>query len=494
MELVRDWMRQCDAKHLGCRPDPSLSNFTPTRLIRITNDRFVALVKPDTSVRMQWCSLSYVWGMAGDSFKTTSANVEAYYRGIETSILPRTIRDAISVCYRIGVPYLWVDSLCIIQDDKEDLRRELHGMPQIYQQARLTIVASCANEASEGFLHKRGFFFKSCPPISIRHLQDNGIERRLTLFEKLGRTSSNEPISNRAWCFQETLLSPRRLEYRSQSLRLVCREHDYTYGLEDITPFLLKDSIDTMPWHELVAAYSARKLTFRSDKLRAIGALARIVAARDDANYMAGLFRDTAISDLCWRLKTPALPRPEEHRGPTWSWISVDSVVQYERNVEHFKKVRARLLRAEIATRYTGGEFDEIGSASLTLTLPIKLATIKSTGPGFGERDGDVCNFRVQVDGHPIPLHGILDALEDEWQDIGNSKELANPVWAGLLGETKGSWVGLLLKRDKESGTFRRIGILDCCEWSDYLTWDNGRHLGCAQKFNSFELGTVTIV
>lgn len=94
--------------------------------------------------------------MASDlSFETKRCNVEARFAGFQVSSLPLTLRDAIRVTRALNIPFLWIDSLCIVQDDTEDWKREASKMESVYSNAEITIAATCANSSWDGFLKRR---------------------------------------------------------------------------------------------------------------------------------------------------------------------------------------------------------------------------------------------------------------------------------------------------------------------------------------------------
>ncbi|EIW53238.1 HET-domain-containing protein, partial [Trametes versicolor FP-101664 SS1] len=143
LALVKDHIDECVYGHERCIalsvfPDP----FLPTRLIDCTDINHPRLVTT-SGRRGKYLTLSYVWG--GDQVhKTTTTNISTYSRRIDPFLLPATIRDAIYVTQTLGFQFLWIDSLCIIQDSDEDKLHELGHMHDIYRYAHLTIIAASA--------------------------------------------------------------------------------------------------------------------------------------------------------------------------------------------------------------------------------------------------------------------------------------------------------------------------------------------------------------
>jgi hypothetical protein len=102
----------------------------------------------------KYIALSYVWGEP-QAHSTTQDRLEMYQGGIELSALPQTIRDAIRVTHSLGYRFLWIDSLCILQDSDEDKRNEIGNMRSIYSDSSLVIIAASAKKVGDGFLQTR---------------------------------------------------------------------------------------------------------------------------------------------------------------------------------------------------------------------------------------------------------------------------------------------------------------------------------------------------
>jgi RNA polymerase subunit RPABC4/transcription elongation factor Spt4 len=157
LQHAREWISKCRSSHKLC--STASDNFTPTRLLKIQTSgtlTSVSLIDPLPAEHVKWAALSYVWG--GDQmFKTTLSSLSRMNEEFPIQRLPRTLHDACLVCRELGLEHLWVDCLCIIQDDASDLARELAVMSKIFQRAWVTISASTAFSARDGFLHNRGY-------------------------------------------------------------------------------------------------------------------------------------------------------------------------------------------------------------------------------------------------------------------------------------------------------------------------------------------------
>jgi Heterokaryon incompatibility protein (HET) len=219
---ARQWLRVCDSASnpIGCRNTDKVP--MPTRLIQIQAGDHprvprICLMSPERHV--EYAALSYCWG--GDqAWKTTEANMQAAHSSIEFSTFPRTIQDAVHVTQGIGLQNLWVDSLCIIQDNEDDVIHEIAKMSDIFTGAYVTIVAASAASSCHGFLQPRtlpgrenGFRFPCRLP--------NGSHGEGFLAP--GVEAPHDPILSRAWVLQETVLSPRLLYCSFRQLQWFCR-------------------------------------------------------------------------------------------------------------------------------------------------------------------------------------------------------------------------------------------------------------------------------
>ncbi|KAL8685274.1 MAG: hypothetical protein Q9218_007866, partial [Villophora microphyllina] len=344
---ARRLLDECDRDHKDCKwgrdwefdianRRRAPADFAPSRLVDVAQDPNTVRVIDtrdgpplDPIYGRAWACLSYAWG--GDQIvKTTKANLAKYAAGISLVVLPPTIRDAVKVCRRLGLKYLWVDCLCIVQDNDKDMENELQNMAFIYRQAYVTIIAASASGVWQGFLHDRGYFFNNDdmpPPIQLRCLTSKGEETSLLAFpEPKGRTiEDGNPTEERGWTYQERYLSKRVLYYGFRGLTYMC---DLAQdGLEskkhDLSP------LNDAEWHEVVEEYSQRQMFEPSkNKFNAISAVA--LKFCEPEQYAAGLRTKHLVSDLAWRVVRGRRDenlhlRPQTYRAPSWSWVAVDN-------------------------------------------------------------------------------------------------------------------------------------------------------------------------
>ncbi|KAH9895541.1 heterokaryon incompatibility protein-domain-containing protein [Xylariomycetidae sp. FL2044] len=246
---VKDWIYRCKREH-GAKYASAQPSTLPSRLLALDQYR-VRLVHTE-----QWTdgaekspgewpayiALSHCWGDLGISFRTMNSNLPLMESGVEISLLPRTFQDAIVTTKSLGLSYIWIDSICIIQDDQQDWERESSQMADIYRSAYLTIAATRDSgldhrpalinhpDRWKPFVAKRGEF---CRSFSLRNGHDI---RDLSHTGTLGENAVDVmgvgyPLLSRAWFFQERLLSPRVLHFGHSELVWECRCAFLTHDL-----------------------------------------------------------------------------------------------------------------------------------------------------------------------------------------------------------------------------------------------------------------------
>ncbi|VUC31679.1 unnamed protein product [Clonostachys rosea] len=287
--------------------------------------------------------LSYCWGGA-DFIRLTKGNCENLKERIPSESLPRLFRDFISLARKLGIFYVWIDSLCIVQDDLNDWKVEAARMAEIYSQSLLTVSATGGRDPSWGLEYPRPDEDIVCGQIRRRVIR--------VLPEIL---SPSFPVMGRAWCFQERLLSPRVLHFGPEGVFWECatgtlseygNSHDFTtYGGLNRQRFC--DACSSClnagdSWRNIVQHYTALSMTNPTDRLPAIMGLSvalRDYGRRDElGEYLSGLWEKSLLTDFLWErlLKTTSLV-PQKSTGstlaPSWSWASISGPVIYSEPV-----------------------------------------------------------------------------------------------------------------------------------------------------------------
>ncbi|KAF2122009.1 heterokaryon incompatibility protein-domain-containing protein, partial [Lophiotrema nucula] len=252
----------------------------------------------------QYAALSYCWGKA-QTFTTTAETYVARCRGFNLTELPQTIRDAVIVTREMGLRFLWVDAICIIQGDSADWVAESSKMAQVYGNAAITICATGSPNTVSGLFGPR-WTAKRDAIVVCSACSSGGKTGTMFISARLGSVDDaldGAVLNTRAWCLQERILSRRIIHFAEDQLYWECQQClSAEEGLVVASGSPLKHSLrtsgsDTWPtiarnWHIIVDAYSRRHLSHLSDKLPAVSGLGRIVHQRANTEYLAGLWRE----------------------------------------------------------------------------------------------------------------------------------------------------------------------------------------------------------
>ncbi|KAI0139085.1 HET-domain-containing protein [Hypoxylon sp. NC0597] len=409
IQWVKSRLDHC-FKHHAC--SNGINKPLPARILAFERSHdgeiSVKLVEnPDESSR--YAVLSHCWG-SHLSCTTKTNNLSDMTQGIQWTELPRTFQDAIRYCLELGVFYLWIDALCILQDDNNDWQVESARMADIYQNSYISLAATSSDCSTSGCFPKqpmtdaeRAFEAVSVAGEVYQILVRHQLSHWSTPPTDLSRR--NNPLLSRGWVFQERLLAPRILHFCSQELAWECGEQtccecgslpesqnlkmqfalatglksedelveseyenaqdrfeqwrtrylrDNEFGRNDsdnnemnearLVARLgypqLKELFELAPksrldlaidqWHRIVEQYSPLALTKDADRLPALSGLAERMAPFL-GKYLAGLWNKSLLRDMAWRVDKldPGHRRPAKYRGPSWSWVSVNTGVSF---------------------------------------------------------------------------------------------------------------------------------------------------------------------
>ncbi len=278
--------------------------------------------------------------------------------GFLPDIAPATFRDAIEFSRKLGIRYLWIDSLCIVQGDQKDWETEASRMARVYRDATLTLSASSASADSEGFLKHRPSRHST---INITSSSGQSVEVYLSeRFANRAITGDPEynviqPLDTRGWCLQECFLSNRQIKFLNTKILWSCQNVDLDEGYQDNlngamgiqgthqnVMYLFRNvqkarhrtltlTTPYSSWYNMITEFTKRSLTFASDVLPALSGLAYEVAMHDKGKYCAGVWWEDIAFGICWKksatLKLAA--GPDEYIAPSWSWASIVGPVEF---------------------------------------------------------------------------------------------------------------------------------------------------------------------
>ncbi|TVY33653.1 hypothetical protein LSUB1_G006306 [Lachnellula subtilissima] len=482
-DLIRGWIHRCDERHTRCKKlRTALSWQGPTRLIDVGNvgSKNVCVCFTVLENAVQYAALSYCWGGEQES-KTVSARLEERRKGFPLAELSETIQDAVITTRRLGLRYLWVDAICIIQDDEADGERERSRMDQIYSGASITIVAARARMAADGFLQHRDvikFYGTVCRVKYRRSSEGNGEVGSGFLSANGLDITYDDPIDLRGWTFQERHRSFRTLRFGSKQTVWECpgdlcvdggenfvnkssSEGLFTGTVTDLSyPYHLddprnKDELGYVlkAWQDLVQEYSERTLSQRTDRLPAFAAMAKAFGTflqLEPEQYLAGLWAFDICMQLRWRRPDHVLGDGwcNERHGPTWSWASLDGPIAFDHPRLRMGVDTLKLVKDECQIGWKSPDFKygEVEFARLTV-YGFLCRSIWREENFIGRRHGT--------------QHSIVLPLKAHWDCY---EERAPEVWCleinrNTSGERQTSY-GILLAKPV-GNIYKRLGYFE---------------------------------
>lgn len=340
----------------------------PKRLIdtqrKSPSNHDVRLEETNGKIR-KYIALSHCWG-GEQPIKLCKRTFASMKKRIPWTTIPKNLQDAITFARDLEIRWIWIDTLCIIQDEVADWQRESAKMANIYEGAHLTIVAANSSNCNESFLRPR----RSGAPVP--KLSGQVWVRKKHDHENL----ETAPLFSRGWAYQERLLSTRMVIFGNEELYWECKtdqlcECGSQDGKMQARPLKRQwkpgesyhwQSVERHDyWHECIAAFTSCKLTFCKDKLPALSGIASRSKSHSDDIYLAGLWKDRLIRDLCWQQNDDSKRTlPTVYRAPTWSWASIDAQIinQFEIGCDReFKVAAAPNIKRVAALRRDDEEF-----------------------------------------------------------------------------------------------------------------------------------------
>lgn len=333
----------CDSSHMECHINKI--DRLPTRLLHVeeipgdtstgTAHRVQLVTTKELPADTKYAALSYCWGKQ-NGLRLTKSNYQFLIVDIPYNQLPATIQDSVLVTIALGLQYVWVDALCIVQDSPEDWSHEASRMCDVYQGCSITLAASGASDSEDGLFAVRD------------PLRQTPCRLLSTMQAYILGNDPDKPsaLDTRAWAVQEMLLPARSITFGSY-LSWECRERSIDeFGRENsglgqqqqlYSTILEPESTDPVDisktlelWHRILERYSATNLSVKGDKLAAITGLGSAFERRTGWTLVFGLWEPFIIQDLLWYRHHWDHCDPTGLR-PSWSWASQDGALKFDR-------------------------------------------------------------------------------------------------------------------------------------------------------------------
>ncbi|PMD40830.1 HET-domain-containing protein [Hyaloscypha variabilis F] len=502
MNLAAEWLKDCLSNHDSCqRP---LETELPTRVIDVGRDGDNPQLFIANGAKGHYVTLSHRWGES-TPLTTTMSTLGKRVNGITMAELPRTFQDAVRCTRYLGYKYLWIDSLCIIQDSKVDWEHESSQMQDIYTRAILNISANAAHDSTSGlgsskrltagkpiggssngdYVHLRDLYYHT-DSSGVSHVphQDEGFEHAL---------------QTRGWVLQERMLSPRILHFSAYEMawecdtfcRCECATSPRKPTARPFRTLLVKSEPDYdshIAWSQLLRKYNTLKLTYESDKLLAFTGLAYKAAEFFRKTYLAGLWKEDLPFALLWYVKGGKESTRLKNYGLSWSWTSIRGEVgpalwptSPELSVVYEANITAVCLCSEVG-RTLG-------------PLQRRSISIRGKKVSINKLFLETQHQRVKISSPPTMLEGelIRPDVSDwtEFLDVGNGPlflfllyiykqpGLNYPLARGLIIRP----INMISENSVEEKCYRRIGYYR--DWGRRNMWD---------KYNQFQEEEICLV
>ncbi|KAF2186710.1 HET-domain-containing protein [Zopfia rhizophila CBS 207.26] len=522
-DTLSRWYRDCLGNHKECRPIFD-GSYLPSRLLDVgepSSSEPAKLVTIDNGSTIDgknlhnrtpvYATLSHCWGKS-QPLRLLTQNMRQMKQGVPRESLPRIFSEAITVCWQLGIQYLWIDCLCICQDSEEDWVRESSLMGKIYSHAIINIAATGSVDCDGSLFDATsgrpsvGLISWGVLPESEYVVVENNIE--------WAKSFLNQPLLRRAWVMQERFLATRIIHFAGSELIWECRTTAATESYPIQVPDVLRPFHDRRnrfwrtdfveddgAWSVLVQDYSKCELTFSKDKLVALSGLISTLKSRGLARgrCWAGMWEADLPYGLLWTRaamdenRWPRV-RPGRYRAPSWSWASLDCPVW----TEWASGTGESLLISfwEVREDSDAGSTRALSDYPLSIRIVGPLAKVSIISKGFGvealgrgvERVQGISYCISRIFGQRTPEHHgensaadleTTNFLDDTWNDAVfddfDEKNLEKSIWCAPIYNCE-KWtentnastrlLGLLLEK-VEGNTFRRVGAFSVGHYPD---------------------------
>ena len=406
-DFVHNCIEKCNTEHTPCDIS-KLPTKLPKRVLDLGSESgHIRIWETQPEETATYAALSHCWG-SGSPLRTLTENLQQMKTKILTEDLNSTFKDAIRVCRALKLRYLWIDSLCIIQDSPEDWEEQASLMSSIYKNAYVTIATGSSSGPHESIFAERDDTWQSW----VTRLGSDEISEQVRVRLKvlpvidsvernsysskgsLSNASSRKihsaldyqwdgPLYCRAWCFQEQFLSRRMIHFAPGAVIWECQIERHVEGEEAVQipsnnqPTFAQNDVGRQ-WQDAVKHYTHRDITYSSDRLIALSGIASDTARLRNDQYLAGLWKSSIFWDLLWYPNVwVQKPIPDKYISPSWSWPSLGGPVVWSNYPEDtVLKTYVEVQGAETSLKSTLNPFGDVTSGSVTLRGPTVQAVL----------------------------------------------------------------------------------------------------------------------
>lgn len=380
----------------------------PKRLVHIKNDHHATLIDvTDGSVHANatYAALSYCWG--GDqSFKAEKSNLSYLMEdGFLIDSLPIVWQETIGLCRKLGLSYLWIDALCIVQDDEVDWAGESVHMDPIYENAYLTIAPATSSSADTPYLGntpdpcRKPVEFTVLPATSDRPATTVSARETPRYWHfREEKYMGKDPWRLRGWTMQEEILSRRLVIFGAEEMQWRCKTtascecqekimYMYSARAKEIFEGSGQSSreerelgMQTYWRYSVIGRFGPRQFTYPEDVFSALSGLAQLIARATGWTYVAGMWKEHLIFGMCWHntFVEGLEPSYRVYTAPTFSWASVNGLRRIHMSLhDHTFTPDAEVVDINMELKYAGAPFSALVDGSVALRGRLALASLE---------------------------------------------------------------------------------------------------------------------
>lgn len=418
--------------------------------------------------------------------KLEESNIDTLQEDIPMNELPTLFKDAMYMTCQLGIKYIWIDCLCILQGTKTDRTKadwefEATRMGDYYRYAQCNLSASGYEDSSLGLFGQRMALSLVNYPIQTDFFLPEEEDRFEGIYIKADFRHFEEeilegPLGSRGWIAQERALSPGILHFTPRQMWWECTEHVVNeafpaitlpwYGARRLGAGAVR-SIDatssfdeiSKSWQGFAGRYASTNLTYETDRFPAVIGIARIYAALLDDKFIAGMWERDLVRELVWEPLKKAKRIPSAHTiAPSWSWASLSLAHLTPPRATPINEVRFQVLWEvpDFESDLQATTFDKSSVRGLAMTGPLRRLSVNILDLPYWRESA---RLWIKYDVEDAPLFSGQNTAGQEWR-------WKDPTHVVLLSRDTESTFGLLLQQvpgAEPEDTFRRLGMVEFC-------------------------------